>query len=128
MKTEFIAFNITKSEWESTQDYIERGEAIRHFWYDYDAGFFEKDSLFQWTGLRDKKNRKIYEGDIVKIPEGYGGDHHYPECIAIVQWDAPSFILWNPHDKHGMVGQEINSVWTDVEVIGNTLQNKELLK
>lgn len=128
MNTEFRAYNITKSKWESTEDYIGSGEAIRHFWYDYDAGFFQIDSLSQWTGLRDKSGKKIYQNDIVKIPEGYGRDHHYPECIAIVKWDAPSFILWNPKDKHGMVRQEINSDWTDVEVIGNTLQNKELLE
>lgn len=128
MNTEFTAFNIIKLIWESTEDYIQRDQQIRHFWYDYDAGFFLKDSLCQWTGLRDKKGRKIYEGDIVKIPEGYGGDHHYPECIAIVKWDAPSFILWNIKNKHGMVGQEINSDWSDLEVIGNTLQNKELLE
>ncbi len=82
----------------------------------------------QWTGLLDKDDNKIYVEDVVTIPSGYGGDNYYPECIAIVKWEAPSFILYNPNDEHGIVGQDVNSNWSDLKVVGNTKQFEEFKK
>lgn len=87
----------------------------------------EKVVLMQYTGLKDKNGRKIYEGDIVKIKaiavrqeSRWHADVlvEYPvEVIEVVKWEIDGFHL-------------IANNWVewDIEVIGNIYENPELLK
>ena len=78
----------------------------------------ERDTIGQFTGLRDKNGKEIYEGDI--IVHASGSSIRY-----IVEW----------HNTE-LVGKQIGSssyagisYWIDVtEVIGNIYDNPELLK
>lgn len=76
---------------------------------------------------RDVNNKAIYLNDIVKVHKGYGGDHSYDECIAIVMYsyDEATFYLYAPHTYYNIVGQDWN--WVDVEVLGNIFENQDLL-
>ena len=65
--------------------------------------------LMQYTGLKDKKGVKIYEGDIVKITCG----DNVPN-----QYTADMFELRNTINDFGGV----------IEVIGNIYENPELLE
>ncbi len=86
-----------------------------------------QDLIFlQYTGLKDKNGKEIYEGDIVKVPANYGGDHFYKECIGSVNYEEDGFILENPNDKEGFVWQDYS--WSNVEIIGNIYENPELLE
>jgi len=75
--------------------------------------------LMQYTGLKDKNGKEIYEGDVVKVPEGYGGDFHFNECNGIIKYDAPEFFI----DARSLK----DYIWDGVEVIGNIYENKDLL-
>ena len=73
--------------------------------------------LMQYTGLKDKNGKEIYEGDIVRVIV----DDRYPEGIGSVEWEASSceftFGFGTASEVH----------WSH-EVIGNIYENPELLK
>ena len=66
--------------------------------------------LMQYTGLKDKGGREIYEGDIVKA------DWH---------WDKPHQVIW-PNDYYGLIEYGLDAE-SNLEVIGNIYENPELL-
>ena len=73
--------------------------------------------LMQYTGLKDKNNKEIYEGDIFHIGS--------KKILSVVEWiDC------------GLKGRQIkNKSWIgldywkdDIEVIGNIYENPELME
>lgn len=80
-----------------------------------DKAKIDTDTIGQFTGLRDRHGKEIYEGDIVRYD--MGGECEVSYCIGggFAGFDlSPAF-----HDEHQL---------TDVEVIGNIHDNPELLK
>jgi uncharacterized phage protein (TIGR01671 family) len=72
--------------------------------------------LMQFTGLRDSRRKRIYEGDILREPEG-------GEC-DVVEWNKESGG-WGT--KHWFSSVDFVE-WAGVhEVIGNIYENPELL-
>jgi uncharacterized phage protein (TIGR01671 family) len=75
----------------------------------------------QFTGLRDKNGKQIYEGDIVADEEGKRG---------VVEYEAPEFIAMDTHGSKDDCAGCLNVMVfpNSCEVIGNIYENPELLK
>lgn len=81
------------------------------FWFDVDP-----DTIGQYTGMVDRKGRKIFEGDIVTMP-AYGGGR----TKAIVYFKDGKFAV-NGSNYHF---KDIKP--STMEVIGNIHRNSDLL-
>lgn len=77
---------------------------------------FEVDpkTVGEYTGIVDKKGIKIYEGDIILIKTWL----NFTKGRAIVKFNSGSFVA----------GGERLSNWTNIEIIGNRVDDVELMK
>ena len=82
----------------------------------------DSETVCQWTGLTDKNNRKIFEGDICKIHSGPIDEED--GCFS-VEWDEGDarFALYG----EGLTVDFGNYHGHECEVIGNIFDNPDLL-
>lgn len=75
----------------------------------------EECILMQYTGLKDKNGKEVYEGDLIKI--------EYEEKYGIVKWneELACFQICN------VPSQTLKHI-KYYEIIGNIYENKELLE
>lgn len=77
----------------------------------------DPSTLCQFTGLTDKNKDKIWENDIIEVP---GEDEYFK---LVWQEDTASFVLVNDS-----LIVTFDNYWSyDVEVVGNTFDNSDLL-
>jgi uncharacterized phage protein (TIGR01671 family) len=84
----------------------------------------------QYTGLKDKKGKEIYEGDIVHAI-GDVDCREYEMVTPIIcnvsgEWQVKTPDEHGVHYVHGL--PVIWGGWESIEVIGNIYENPELIK
>ncbi len=77
-----------------------------------------KYEIMQYTGLKDKNGKEIYEGDVLSTPKGN----------QVVQWWQGGFSLRGKNIMDTRMYTNAFSEMPRCEVIGNIYSNKELLK
>lgn len=104
-------------------------DGLRFFHVNIDSD----DKIFQLsTGLKDKNNKEIYEGDIIK----YVYELPFPENEKKFQWETIGQVIFSngcfgilTEDKKydSYKGTLSNYPAVLVEVVGNIFENPELL-
>ena len=80
---------------------------------------YDNGVLMQYTGLKDKNGKEIYEGDICKGLMD-GSMTHYSEVKFKVKFGNGAF-------RDTFFGRELYDDIKTIEIIGNIHENKELL-
>ena len=95
-------------------------QAHGDYWTDDDVPdipIVDKETVGEYTGLKDRNGREVYEGDILH--------DHFCNNRYVVHFDSGSFDVRSTLDKSG---NYLSDVVGDVEVIGNIHDNPELMK
>lgn len=85
--------------------------------------FDSRDSenvLMQYTGLKDKNGKEIYEGDILNMTYHGSVSIVEPEIKSVVSFERGTFIIEN--------GFSLGKIGRSLEVIGNIYENPQLLE
>jgi len=85
----------------------------------------EEVELLEYTGLKDCKGEKIYEGDIVKVDSGLD-----ELKVSVIEYKQGCFITKGIHSrKYSSLSTWVafSDTMEYIEIIGNIYENKELL-
>ena len=81
--------------------------------------------LQQYTGLKDKDGKEIYEGDICKKPSSNGTKEQM--CYGEIVFYKGSFCFKRQNSNLRISVDNIVYNYADCEIIGNIYENPELL-
>lgn len=122
MISKFRVFNKSFGEWLDAQEIVFCGGELFHDWITFEDGIplnMRDCAVMQSTGLKDKNDVEIFEGDIFK--EGYGQ--------YLVVWDAKNarFALKYVHCFEEIFYLGMGNI-EGMNLIGNIYENPDLLE
>lgn len=123
-----IKFRTWTGEKMISPDYVRRDGYA--FWRENSIPQMTKENIMQYTGLKDKNGKEIYEGDVIDIHQTVNG-----QSIFVIENCVPFPDVRYAFDKsykyeynlHELLEIDIDESEKTIEVIGNIYENPELL-
>jgi len=124
----FRAWDKVKKEWIpiSSLECFHTGEVlqVKRMWNRKHFSIKSDCILVQFTGLKDKNGKEIWEGDIVQFND-YEWEEYKGRKIFTVELGIPRF--WLKEELFGYEGELLKEP-ENCKVIGNIYENPELLE
>jgi uncharacterized phage protein (TIGR01671 family) len=118
-------------------EWIFTGDKPHYFWQQvYESGSETTETLGQFTGLKDKNGKEIYEGDILGIERwGDEGTGKFDNCMQVeFKYGQFGCFIGDRDFRPGwrtiysLTGSPVDGRDGKFEVSGNIYENPELLK
>ena len=123
----FRGKRVDNGEWVVSNSIMQTNYSGTFLWYKGCWG--EAESVGEYTGLTDKKGKKIYEGDILQDKFGQIKTVDYYK-----EWGAFRTCFVKAFNEEGNLAATVGGasfvgdIWKKYEVIGNIHDNPELLE
>ena len=82
------------------------------------------DCVEQYTGLKDKNGKEIYEGDTVEEEIDCGDDDIDGTYRYTVVWDEDT-LCWSLSPQYGAIHEDLWETNSSVEIVGNIHEKEE---
>lgn len=122
----FRGFDNVENEWVyGDLIHLSNGYAIRKL--EDDIMTFtrvDRNSIGQYTGVKDSNGNKMFEGDIIKVKYFNVPDWKDEYENGVIEYSKDIFIILTKNFGHNLIGTRENETRS---IIGNVFENPELI-